>query len=413
MSVPPQLPSRRLKPTPLSSDRFWRVHLASLASINFESVSRNRIATSAIFSINGVATGLWAVQIPGVAAKHQIDPFMLGLVLLTLALGAIAAMPLSGYASGRFGSDRAAKVFGGAYLAVMSLPILAPSLPLLFGAALLYGLFNGGLDVAMNAQATDVERARCRPTMSSFHGFWSLGGLVGASAGGFLLGSGFRGASIMPAAALVFGLILGLIWDWVRPLPDSEQAQAQRLFAMPTGSILILGLIATMALVVEGACADWSALHLIQNTGASPATAAAGFAALSLAMAGSRFVGDAVIERLGRVRVLRFGGLLIAIGFLLAVLVPIPLLAAAGFGLVGLGAANVLPVMIGEASRMPGVAAGAGVAAVTGIGYFGFLAGPPLIGLLAQGIGLASALGTLALVGVLLMFISGRVVRQR
>jgi MFS family permease len=291
----------------------------------------------------------------------------------------------------------------------MALPLLAPSLPLLFAAALLFGIFNGGLDVAMNAQATDVERARKRPTMSSFHGFWSLGGLVGASIGGILIAMGFGNGSGMTAAAILFALIVAGIWNWVRPLPDVEQQAAGPHFMLPRGPALILGGLAMMVMVVEGASADWSALHLVQNTGATPATAAAGFAAFSLAMASCRFVGDAVTERFGRVMVLRVGGILIASGFIVAVLVPIPAIAAAGFGLIGLGAANIVPVLMGEASRLPGMAPGAGVAAVATIGYLGFLAGPPLIGLLAGAIGLAGALAVMTLAGVVLVLAAGMV----
>ena len=378
-----------------------------------DALVRNRIAIAAIFMINGIVTGIWAVHIPSVAAIHAIGPFVLGLVLLTIAAGAIAAMPLAGYAAGRFGADRATCFFVAAFLAVMALPLLAPDLPLLFAAAFVYGVFNGGLDVTMNAQAADIERARLRPTMSSFHGFWSVGGLAGAAVGGMLIGAGFGGGTIMLGAAAFFAVVVACLWSWILPLPDPERHPAERRFAVPTRAVWLLGLFAMLGMVVEGACADWSALHLVENTHATPAVAAAGFAAMALTMAASRFAGDTVIEKLGRIAVMRAGGLLIALGFLIAVFVPVPLLAAAGFGLVGLGAANMVPVMIGEASRLPGVAPGAGVAAVTGIGYFGFLAGPPLIGLLAKGIGLGNALASLALVGLLLTAASAAVIRSR
>ncbi|WP_222183128.1 MFS transporter [Geminicoccus harenae] len=375
-----------------------------------ERVGRNRLGTSAIFMINGTAIGLWAVHIPLIGTAQRIDEFMLGMMLLTVAAGAIAAMPAAGWLAGRYGADRATLGFAAGFVLVMSLPVLAPGLPSLFAAALLFGICNGGLDVAMNAQATDVERARARPTMSSFHGFWSLGGLAGAAIGGLLIGMGLDEGGAMLLAAVLFALALALVWRWVQPLPDPDRHESEPHFMLPNRASLALGLLAMMVMVVEGASADWSALHLIQNTGATPATAAAGFAAFSLAMAGCRFVGDAATARFGRVTVLRGGGILIALGFLVATLVPVAPLAAAGFGLIGLGAANIVPILIGAAARLPGVSPGAGVAAVTTIGYFGFLAGPPLIGLLAHGIGLAASLGLLALAGVVLLLAAGRVV---
>jgi predicted MFS family arabinose efflux permease len=376
-------------------------------------VDLNRTAVSTVFMVNGTAVGLWAVHIPIIGSVHGIDEFVLGLMLLTVAGGAMAAMPLSGWAAGRYGSDRATRFFTAAFVLVMALPILAPSLPLLFASALLFGFFNGGLDVAMNAQATDVERARGRATMSSFHGFWSLGGLVGAAIGGAMIAAGFGDGSGMLLAAGLFAAIVAFVWRWLQPLPDPNHQPDSPHFMLPRGPAVVLGLLAMMVMVVEGASADWSALHLIQNTGASPAVAAAGFAAFSLAMASCRFIGDAATERFGRVMILRGGGLLITTGFLLAVLVPVPALAAAGFGLIGLGAANIVPILIGQASRLPGVTPGAGVAAVTTIGYLGFLAGPPLIGLLARALGLAGSLSLLALAGVVLMLAAGMVVARR
>jgi MFS family permease len=372
-------------------------------------VGRNRFATSAIFMCNGTAIGLWAVHIPLIGRTQGIDEFLLGMMLLAVAGGAIAAMPVAGWLAGRYGADRATLGFAAGFALVMALPVLAPDLVTLFGAALLFGICNGGLDVAMNAQAADVERVRGRPTMSSFHGFWSLGGLTGAALGGILVAAGLGGGSGMLLAALGFALVLAYVWRWVQPLPDPSRHEAEPHFMLPSKASLGLGLLAMMVMVVEGASADWSALHLIQNTGATPATAAAGYAAFSLAMAGCRFVGDAATARFGRVLVLRGGGILIALGFLMAVLVPVAPLAAAGFGLIGLGAANIVPILIGAATRLPGVSPGAGVAAVTTIGYFGFLAGPPLIGLLAHVIGLGASLGLLALAGVVLLVASGRV----
>ncbi|WP_027135202.1 MFS transporter [Geminicoccus roseus] len=375
-------------------------------------VDRNRAAVSTVFMVNGTAIGLWAVHIPIIGAVHGIDEFVLGLVLLTVAGGAMATMPLAGWAAGRFGSDRATRFFIAGFVLVMALPVLAPNLPLLFVAALLFGMLNGGLDVAMNAQATDVERARGRATMSSFHGFWSLGGLTGAAIGGVMIGAGWGDGSGLLLAACLAAAIIAFVWNWLLPLPDPAHQAGGPHFALPHGAALVLGLLAMMVMVVEGAAADWSALHLVQNTGATPAVAAAGFAAFSLAMASCRFIGDAVTDRFGRVMVLRAGGFLITAGFLITTLVPMPFVAAAGFGLIGLGAANIVPVLLGQAARLPGTAPGAGVAAVATIGYVGFLAGPPLIGFLAKAIGLAGALGVLTLAGIILMLAAGMVRRR-
>lgn len=361
-----------------------------------------RWSIAAVFFINGAGIGLWAAHIPIVQARLDLDEQLLGWVLLAIAGAAMTSMPLAGAVAGRFGTRGVTAFLALAFAIATPLPILAPTTTALFAAALAFGACNGALDVVMNAHASEVEIARGRPTMSSLHGFFSVGGLAGAALGGGLISAGWGdggGAAIAAGAG-----VLALLPAIRSLLPGSGVAAHAGHFGWPRRAALALGLLALLCMAVEGAVADWSALLLTQHAGASAAFAAIGYAAFSIAMAVCRFAGDALIVRFGARRVMAAGGLWIAIGLLAAVIIPHPLAAAAGFALVGLGAANVVPVIFAAAARVPDLSGGAGVATAATIGYTGFLLGPPLIGAIASVTGLAAALGMLSLAGVCIAF---------
>jgi MFS family permease len=357
-----------------------------------------RWAISTVFFVNGAGIGLWAAHIPVVQARLALDEKLLGWVLLAIAGAAMTAMPIAGALAGRFGTRNATTFLAFAFAVIMPLPIAAPSLMALFAAALAFGASNGALDVIMNAHASEVETARGKPTMSSFHGFFSTGGLAGAALGGALIGNGWGSGS--GAALAAVAALLVLLPATARLLPASGATVHAGHFGLPRHAALLLGLLALLCMAVEGAVADWSGLLLTEHAGASAAFAAIGYSAFSIAMAACRFAGDALIIRFGARLVMAAGGLCIAIGLLAAAMLPYPLAAASGFALVGLGAANVVPVIFGAAARVSGLSAGAGVATAATIGYTGFLLGPPLIGGIASVTSLAVALGLLSLTGL-------------
>ena len=366
-----------------------------------DTVRRARRAISTIFLLNGAGIGAWAVHVPTVQARAGFDTATLGLLLLTIAGGAMAAMPLCGALIARHGSRRL--TLGSALLFPMMLAALvgASSAAFLFVFAFLFGAINGTLDVAMNANATEVEKARGVPTMSSFHGFFSLGGLFGAALGGLMLEFGLGngdGVRILAALMLVAVMLTVRSTLHVAPVPGERGAGAR----LPRGPALFLGLLALLCMAVEGALVDWSALVLRQQTGASAAQAALGFSLFSITMAACRFAGDSLVLRFGARNVMVAGGLAMAAGVLLAVGTGNYLVSALGFGLVGLGAANVVPVIFTAAARTPGMAPGVGLATAATVGYSGLLLGPPVIGWIAAHAGLAVGVGSLALAGAVI-----------
>lgn len=371
---------------------------------------RARWVISAVFLANGMGYGLWAAHMPVLRDALSLGEAALSLILMLVAVGALLGMPVAGWLGGRIGTHRATRLFLPAALGSVVLPILlavflpesAPRLTVVAISAILFGIGNGALDVAMNAQASTVEKTLGYPMLSSCHGFFSLGGLLGSGLGGGLILIDFgRGDGMAAVLLLLFVL---LVWPARFLLPTAAEAEDKKRFPF-TGAVVALGALAFGCFMVEGAVADWSALLLTTTLppGASVGWAAAGYTAYSLAMATCRFAGDRIVGRFGPVRTLAVSGLAISVGLLIAVTAPVLPLGAAGFVLVGLGAANVVPVLFRASANLPGISPSAGVAAAATLGYAGFLLGPPLIGWGAAQSSLNIALGVLAIMGLALL----------
>jgi MFS family permease len=376
-----------------------------------QGVEAARWAISVIFLLNGAGIGLWAAHVPVVQARAGIDTGVLGFLLLTIAGGAIAAMPLSGWLSGRWGTKTVALSSAGLFALTSALLMNVDGVTALFLAAFAFGASNGVLDVSMNANAAEVEAARGVPTMSSFHGFFSLGGLLGAALGGLLIGAGWGDGRGALAAGILIALAVVLCARFVLAVAPQRGGEQGSHFALPRGPALFLGLLGLLCFAVEGALVDWSALLLTERTGAAPASAALGYSAFSVAMAACRFAGDRLVLRFGAPRIMVCGGLGMFAGLMLAVLSTHFVLSALGFALIGLSAANVVPVIFAAAARMPGMSAGGGLATVATLGYAGLLMAPPLIGSIAAHTNIAVALGVLSLSG-LVIALNARIVKK-
>ncbi|MGF6226153.1 putative MFS family arabinose efflux permease [Inquilinus ginsengisoli] len=354
-----------------------------------------RLATRAMFLICGTVTASWAPQVPLAKARLGIDDGVLGLALLGMGAGAMVAMPLAGFLAARF-SSRLITALGGLVIC-LSLPliILAPDALALGLALFLFGAATGSMDVAMNVQAAAVEARGGRPLMSSFHGMFSVGGLIGAGGASLMLGLGL---SPLAVALAVSGLMLALLAAQAGSMlpPERGAAQAGMRFTLPRGIVLVLGLLTFVLFQAEGAILDWSAVFLHEARGQDPAVAGLGYAMFAVAMAVMRLAGDGITSRFGGEAVVRLGSALAAAGFLLAILTPWPVAGLIGFALVGVGAANVVPVLFSAAGRVPGMAPGMAISTIATLGYCGILVGPAAIGFIADHIGLPAALGIVA-----------------
>ena len=354
-----------------------------------------RRATAWVFFGNGAAIGSWVPHIP--EAKHALglSDGLLGLALLGMAAGSLVGLPLSGVLTARFGSRRTTTAAILALLLATPLPLLAPSLAAFSVTLILLGIANGAVDVAINTQAIAVEERVGRAIMSGFHGFFSAGGLAGAAAAGLAMQ-----ARIGPVAHLTASVALLLLVTLraVRSLLPAVPAAAKTaIFRLPRGALLSLGVFALCSLLAEGAMGDWAAVYLREDLGTGAGYAALGFAGFSLAMAAGRFLGDRVVRRHGGRAVLYVGAGVASTVLTTGLLAGEPWAAVAGFSGVGLGLANAVPILFRAAGKISGIRHELAIAAVSTAGYCGFLAGPPVIGLIAEQLGLAAGLGLVAL----------------
>ena len=350
-----------------------------------------RRAVSLCFFLNGAVIASWLPHIPGLKTRLGIGDGGLGLLLLSMAAGAVVALPAAGWLIGRFGNRVVTSTSAAALSIAVVLPVLAPGVATCTIALALLGAGNATLDVAMNAQGVMVEGGYEREIMSSFHALFSLGGLAGAGGATTAMVAG-----VSPLVHLVIVALLSLAAVRVavgRLLPSVPvRTHAGPIFVLPPAGLLGLGLLTFCALLAEGAMGDWSAFYLRDSFGTTTALAATGFAAFSLAMALGRLAGDRLAQHTGAAQLLRLSGALAGGGLAMSLLVGHPAIALLGFGLVGLGVANLIPILFSAAGRTRGIPPGPALAAVATTGYFGFLASPPLIGLAAEAAGLPTAL---------------------
>jgi MFS family permease len=354
-----------------------------------------------MFFADGIGFGIWAAHIPAFKQKFQLSDSSLSIVLLTVAVGSIFSMPLAGQAVRHFGSRRCIAVSVACLGLCLVSIALAPNLILFIFAALLFGAAKGGVDVGINAQAVVVEHCYGQPIMSSFQALWSVGGL----AGGFLT-SAFLGMGSTPTINLVCISSLILLLDllcYSHLMQDapSRKGEGGKRFHLPGKALLYVAILTFIALFSEGVLQDWAAVYMRQVVAVPVSVAAIAYAGYSTAMALGRFVGDRVVAFSGERFVMRLSGALIIIGLVAALLVPSPVSAIAGFVVAGLGNSNLVPILFSAAGRDPVLGPGPGIAAVTTVGFLGFLIGPAVIGLMSTFFGLPVALSLVAVLGLI------------
>ncbi|MFI1436192.1 MFS transporter [Streptomyces lydicus] len=344
---------------------------------------RARWAVAAVFLIHGSVTGNFATRIPWIQDHTALSPGQLGLALAFPAIGASLAMPLAGRISHRFGARAALRGLLALWTLSLVLPALSPGLYTLCPALLVYGAASGTADVAMNALGVETEDRLGRPIMSGLHGMWSVGALLGSAAGTVAAHADWDARLHLAGAALVLTLLGALACRGVLDLRSAPEEHPPPRFALPPRSALVIGAVGFCAVFAEGAGLDWSAVYLRDRLGTDPGLAAASTTAFACTMAAARLAGDKVVARFGAVRTVRAGGALAAAGGLLVVLARHPAAAMAGFGLMGLGIAVVVPLAFAAAGRS-GPAPSQAIAGVATITYTSGLIAPSAIGGIAQ-----------------------------
>ncbi len=337
------------------------------------------------FLIHGLVVSTWVSRVASVKSLLHLDDGVFGLALLGGAIGSVAAIPVCGALVARYGNRAMTRWTSLGFCCVLVLPAVAINAPTLFMALLAFGAMAGANDVAMNAQAVATERHLGMRAMSRFHGVFSIGGIAGSAAGALVAGWHVAPLYHLCGAAI---LLLGVAaaGSWLTPEMPLEEVRiaSGQMFRRVPPALVALSAIGFCIFLSEGAIADWTGVYLKQVIHTSDGFAPIGYAVFSTSMAGFRMAGDRITNKLGGALTVRLGGSLAAAGIALAVFVSSPWAVLAGIAAAGAGFSSIIPLVFAAGGRFQGMAEGIGVATVSGIGYLGFLFGPPAIGMVSQ-----------------------------
>lgn len=369
----------------------------------------NRIAVNAAFFINGFILGNWQGRLPRIQEIYNADQGTISLVLLAEALGAVVAMPFTGWLIMRNGSRSITLLSAFLYSAVIAFIPFMGSIAALFALYIVMGIITGVFDVAMNSQAVMVEQKYGRPIMTSFHAFFSVGmALGGLSAAMFSwLEVGIAGhLTVITCIAVIIALWTSRFL--IRDKPIEKPSSDQPLFRLPNAALLGIGVITLCCMLGEGAMANWSVNYMENIAGSTKAMAPVAIAAFATAMMLGRIFGDRVRAAIGDKKLIVIGGVVATAGILVTLIFPFPYSSVAGFFFVGLGLSTIVPIAYSIAGNAKGLPHGVGLAMVTTVGYSGFLFGPPIIGFLADWQSLRFSLAVVAGLFVIMTILGTR-----
>ncbi|MBE7177587.1 MAG: MFS transporter [Mucilaginibacter polytrichastri] len=349
---------------------------------NTTSVKTQRYAVAAFFFFYGLSFASWASRIPSIQQELNLNDAQLGGVLLALPLGLFISLPFAGWLISKTGSRIVVLISAVLYTSFLLLIGLASSVALLVSVLFLFGFAGNMLNISVNTQAVSVESLYPKPIMASFHGMWSLAGFAGAAIGTIMMA--YHVVPLYHFSLIWFVALLSTVISSRYLLKtDINSGEAKPIFSLPDKEIFSLGAIAFCSMMCEGAMFDWSNVYFKKIVMVPPAWVGAGYTAFMITMAGTRFVADWLTHRFGLKKILIGGGLLAATGLLTAVIFPVLPLAILGFLIVGMGTSSVIPLVYSAVGKSKTMSPGVALAAVSTLGFFGLLLGPPVIGFVA------------------------------
>ncbi len=375
------------------------------------------IANRTAFMIIGCLEAAWAPLVPYVKSAFTLDEEALGLLMLCSGVGSLLTLPVAGWLCMKFGS-KAVVYFSGFLMALALLAIgLMVNLWLTAAMLVIFGACTISIDVAANVNGVAVEQQTGRHLMSGFHGGYSLGTLLGAGAMSVLFSLG-----IVPVWAVVICMVLTLVAmiAGCRDLLSKENLKAadhpsprsgKRLYIPPM--VIVIGLLCFIMYASEGAVMGWSAIFVSEERGVDISSAGFFYTAFAVMMTVMRFLGDKIVDRLGQRRVVAFGALSVAAGFLLVILIPNIVTTILGFALIGVGAANIVPQLVSFASGIKGMEVHNIISIINALGYSGILLGPVIIGFVAKHHGLHTSFAGIAVFALVVAVVSAAALRKR
>jgi MFS family permease len=383
----------------------------ALMTISQVSYSKPRIAIIVFFFVSGFGFSSWASRIPTIQQQLHLNEAQLGAVLFTMPIGLLATLPVTGALLSRF--DSRLVMLTGAILfnIMMSVIGFATHTWQLVLALFCFGSSRNLLNISANAQSIGVQALYPRPIIASFHAVWSLAGFGGAALGSLMVSLHFSPGYHFLLVSLLLTILVCCAFSG--SLPQRPTARERRpWFALPDKTLLKFGMISFASMACEGTMYDWSGIYFRKAVHTSGETATIGFVVYMIAMTLGRLTGDRLTHRFGIRKMLTCSGLMIGCGLLLATLLPYPRTAGLGFMLTGFGVSCVIPLVFSMAGRSAGMSSGSAIAAVSTVGYLGFLIVPPLIGTVAEFASLRWSFGLMAIFGVFITWLAQRVIRE-
>ncbi|MHA6249015.1 MFS transporter [Pontibacter sp. CAU 1760] len=367
----------------------------------------HRVAVGCFYFLQGLSFASWGSRIPAIQQKMGLSEAALGGVLLALPVGLLLSLPLAGWVIAKVGSRRVVIFSAILYSAVLVAVGYSENTLQLVLALFVFGFAGNMMNISVNTQGVGVEELYQKSIMASFHGMWSLAGFTGAAIGTLMIGKGIAPFQHFLLIMLLSFIAIAIASRYV--LRTDANTDADRpIFVMPDKSLIDLGVICFFAMICEGAMFDWSGVYFKKVIGAESAWVGAGYTAFMCTMAGTRFIADWFTVRFGLKRILQASGLLTALGLLVAVLLPHLYTAILGFLLVGAGVSSVVPLVYSAAGKSKVMSPGVALAAVSTIGFFGFLIGPPLIGFVAGATSLRVSFTIIAAMGLSVALVATR-----
>lgn len=370
-----------------------------------------RLSTRLIFALAGIVLGAWAPLVPLAKIRLGLGDGALGLVLLSMGVGSILAMPMTALLTSRFGCRQVMTISAAGLCLILPLLATVGSVWLTTAILVGFGIVMGCTSVAMNLQAVLVERKEGRTLMSGFHAMFSLGGIVGSGAMAMLLAGGTRPLVAASIISVVMATLLATARSGLLPYSDDGGTKPPA-FVIPRGVVLAIGCLSLLAMLAEGAVLDWGALFMVEAHSAEIGLAGFAYTAFAITMTLGRLLGDRLRTALGDLTMLVLSALVAMAGFLASLLLPSAIAALLGFMLVGAGISNIAPILFtltGRTRRMP---ANLAVASVLSVGYVGIIAGPAAIGLIAHATSLQTAFGLLCAAMVIIAISSRSIFRR-
>jgi MFS family permease len=370
-----------------------------------------RYAVSLLFFLCGVVFTSWASRIPAFKDQFHLNEAELGGVLFMLPMGSLIALPFAGWAVDRVGSRLMGPLSLVLYAVALYALSLSPTVFTLSAALFAFGFIGNTVNIAINTHGLDVQHLMNKPILASFHAMWSVGALCGALLGGWTLRNNYSTGTHYLMVLIPLTLLSVASYFFMLTI-DDEQHESKKLFALPDKALMLIGVICLCSTLCEGAMADWSALYYQSVLEDVTVKSTTGFTAYAFTMSIGRFTGDKLIHWMGYRKVLMMDALLIAAGMGLALASSLPMLVIIGFALVGYGVSTVIPIAYMVAGRSNTMRPSVALAAVSTVGFTGFLIGPPVIGFIAHEIGLRSALALVVVLAIAIFALSSRIKRD-